>query len=121
VLGENIAQTLQFVQSGAAEIGVVALSLVLSPNVRGQGRYWAIPADAYPPIEQAAIVLMHARASDAAARFRAFLREEAARRVLKDYGFGLPEHSAARPAPLWSGSPASHEAQDGHHALPERR
>ena len=43
VLGENIAQTLEFVQSGAADVGIVALSLALAPPVRGQGRYWEVP------------------------------------------------------------------------------
>ena len=44
VLGENIAQTLQFVESGAADAGIVALSLALAPPVRARGRYWEIPA-----------------------------------------------------------------------------
>ena len=57
MLGENIAQTLQFVQSGAAEIGIVALSLALAPAVRGQGRYWEIPLDAYPTMEQGGVIL----------------------------------------------------------------
>ena len=46
VLGENVAQTLEFVQSGAADMGIVALSLALAPPVRGQGRYWEVPAEA---------------------------------------------------------------------------
>jgi len=91
VLGENIAQTLEFVQSGAAEAGIVALSLVLAPAVQGQGRYWEIPLDAYPRIEQGGAILAHARGSQAAARLRAFLLDAPGRRILKQYGFYLPE------------------------------
>ena len=61
VLGENIAQTLQFVQSGAADAGIVALSLALAPAARGQGRYWEIPLDAYPRMEQGGVILKDSR------------------------------------------------------------
>lgn len=91
VLGENIAQTLEFVQSGAAEVGVVALSLALAPAVRGQGRYWEIPLDAYPRLEQGGAILARARGSRAAARLRAFLLDAPASRILQQYGFSLPE------------------------------
>jgi molybdate transport system substrate-binding protein len=87
VLGENIAQTLQFVQSGAADVGVVALSLALAPPVRGQGRYWEIPVTAYPRIEQGGVIL---KDSKAGREFRSFLLGDGARRILKEYGFSLP-------------------------------
>ena len=88
VLGENVAQTLQFVQSGAADVGIVALSLALAPPVRGQGRYWEVPGTAYPKIEQGGIIL---KDSKAARELRAFLLGAGARRILKEYGFSLPE------------------------------
>jgi molybdate transport system substrate-binding protein len=88
VLGENVAQTLEFVQSGAADVAVVALSLALAPPVRGQGRYWNIPVGAYPNIEQGGVIL---RDSTAAREFRSFLLAASARRILKQYGFSLPE------------------------------
>lgn len=91
VMGENIAQTLEYVQSGAADAGIVALSLALAPAVRSQGRYWEIPQNAYPPIEQGGAILSRARASKPAARFRAFLLSNAARRTLTDFGFSVPE------------------------------
>lgn len=84
VLGENIAQTLQFVESGAADVGIVALSLALAPPMRDRGRYWEIPLDAYPLMEQGGIIL---KASKAARDFRAFLLSESGRRILKQYGF----------------------------------
>jgi molybdate transport system substrate-binding protein len=88
VLGENIAQTLEFIQSGAADVGVVALSLALAPPVRGQGRYWEVPAEAYPKIEQGGLIL---KDSTPAREFRAFLMAAGARRILSRYGFSLPE------------------------------
>jgi molybdate transport system substrate-binding protein len=91
VLGENIAQTLQFVESGAADVGIVALALALAPSTRAQGRYWAIPLDAYPKIEQAGVVLSHAKDIAAAREFCAYLQSGAARGRLKEFGFYLPE------------------------------
>ena len=88
VLGENVAQTLEFVQSGAADVGIVALSLALAPPVRGQGRYWEVPAEAYPKIEQGGLIL---KDSKAAREFRSFILAAGARRILKEYGFSLPE------------------------------
>src|SRR5205807_6511700 len=52
VFGENVSQALQFVQSGSAEIGVVALSLAVAPSVKNEGRFWEIPLDSYPRMEQ---------------------------------------------------------------------
>jgi molybdate transport system substrate-binding protein len=91
VLGENIAQTLQFVQSGAADVGIVALALALAPSTRAQGQYWEIPLDAYPKIEQAGVVLSHAKDAAAAREFCAYLQSAAARARLREYGFYLPE------------------------------
>jgi molybdate transport system substrate-binding protein len=88
VLGENVAQTLEFVQSGAADVGIVALSLALAPPVRGQGRYWEVPLEAYPKIEQGGIIV---KDSKAAREFCAFLMAVGGRRILKENGFSLPE------------------------------
>ncbi len=84
VLGENIAQTLQFVESGAADAGIVALSLALAPPMHDRGRYWEIPLDAYPRMEQGGIIL---KDSKAARDFCAFLLSDGGRRILKQYGF----------------------------------
>jgi molybdate transport system substrate-binding protein len=92
VYGENIAQTLQFVQSRAADLGVVALSLVVAPTVKETGRYWNVPTDTYPAIEQGGAVLASASDREAALELRAFMLSEAARETLERYGFGLPEH-----------------------------
>jgi molybdate transport system substrate-binding protein len=86
VLGENVAQAFEFVESGAADAGIVALSLALAPSARG--RYWEIPPSAYPRIEQAGLIL---RDSPAARDFRAFLLSGPARDTLERFGFRPPE------------------------------
>ncbi|MGO9232019.1 MAG: molybdate ABC transporter substrate-binding protein [Bryobacteraceae bacterium] len=90
VLGENVAQAFEFVESGAAEAGIVALSLALAPKMGGHGRYWEIPPDAYPKIEQGGAILTRAPAGPAS-EFRAFLLSAEARRILKQYGFAAPQ------------------------------
>ena len=93
VLGENISQTAQFVQSRAAEIGIIALSIALSDPMRESGKYWQIPFDAYPRMDQAGVILKHARAAgnlDAARAFINALRSPSGRTILERYGFFLP-------------------------------
>lgn len=92
VYGENIAQTAQFVQSGAADIGIIALSLAIAPQMRAAGRYWEIPLDAYPKMEQGGIILKWTKEAEAARAFRNFVLGEHGRTVLKRYGFFLPKH-----------------------------
>ncbi len=87
-LGEDISQTFGFIESGAADAGIVALSLALSPTARAGGRYWEIPLDDYPRIEQAALLL---KDSPIARAFYDYLRGAAGRVILKKYGFFLPE------------------------------
>jgi molybdate transport system substrate-binding protein len=90
VVGENVAQTLQFVQSGAADIGVVALSLALAPNLKGNGRWFEIPVSSYPALEQGGTILKAAADVDAARAFRGFLLSADGQAILKQYGFSLP-------------------------------
>ena len=87
VMGENIAQTFQMVQSGAAEVGIVALSLALAPGAAGQGHYWEVPPTAYPPIRQGGVILKWARNEEAAQALRSFLISPAGRAILLRYGF----------------------------------
>ncbi len=90
VLGENVAQAAQFVESGAAEAGVVALSLALASTVRGRLRFWPVPASAHPRIDQGGLVLKGGANGDGAAVFRDFLLSPAGRTVLKRFGFEIP-------------------------------
>ena len=90
VYGENISQAAQFVQSGNAQAGIVAMSLAVSPGMR-DGKRWEIPANMHPPIKQAAIILKDAKNKDTARAFLEFLKSSAGRAVLAKCGFVLPE------------------------------
>jgi molybdate transport system substrate-binding protein len=93
VLGENIAQTAQFVSTGAADIGIIGHSSALADPMRSAGKYWEIPADAYPRLDQAMAILKQARKAghlDAARAFYEWFRNDASRAILKKYGFSLP-------------------------------
>ena len=89
VLGENISQTTSFVMSGSADVGIVALSLALSPNMRDRGRYVEIPTADYPPIQQACVILRSSRNKETARQFLSFLKTTAAADALKSYGFDV--------------------------------
>jgi len=91
VLGENIAQAAQFVESKAADIGVIALSLAVSPKMKDEGRYWEVPLDAYPRLEQGGVILAASKQPDLAREFRAALVGPQGRETLRRYGFILPE------------------------------
>lgn len=90
VLGENVAQAAQFVQSGAADAGIIAKSLAVAPAMRGAGRFWEIPEDAHPRLTQGGLILPWAVSRDAAVRFRDYLLSDESRQLLASYGFGLP-------------------------------
>ena len=90
VYGENISQAAQFVQSGNAQAGIVAMSLAVSPAMRG-GKRWEIPAEMHPALEQGAIVLKGAKNKEAARAFLEFVKSEAGRATLAEYGFAFPE------------------------------
>lgn len=90
VLGENVAQAAQFVESGAADAGVFALSLAVAPELREKGRYWEIPLDSHPRLEQGGVILSNSKEPVAANAFRGFLISDKGRDVLKQFGFLLP-------------------------------
>lgn len=90
VLGENISQAAQFVDSGAADVGIIALSLALAPPMQAAGHYWEIPADAYPPIEQGAVMLMGGKNQESAKAFLSFIQGAEGQTMMKRYGFVVP-------------------------------
>jgi molybdate transport system substrate-binding protein len=90
VFGENVSQAAQFVESGNAQAGLIALSHALAPALRDKGRYWAVPLDAYPTLNQAAVVISRSKAQAAARKFLEFLRTPEATSLLARYGFSLP-------------------------------
>jgi molybdate transport system substrate-binding protein len=95
VQGENISQTAQFVQSGNADVGIVALSLALAPVMTSAGRYVVIPPDDYPPLIQAAVIVKSSNAKEVAKQFLTFLKEPGTVALMKQYGFAIPGDAAA--------------------------
>lgn len=91
VLGESVSQAAEFVQSGNADAGVVAKSLVLSDPLREEGRWSEVPLDAFPRLLQGGVVLGRARDPAAARAVRETLLSEPGRALLRRYGFSLPE------------------------------
>jgi molybdate transport system substrate-binding protein len=88
VLGENISQTAQFITTGAADIGLIALSLALSPNMQKEGgKYYIIPEDSHSPLQQAYVTLKHAQGNTTATKFYNFVSSATAITILKKYGF----------------------------------
>lgn len=90
VFGENVAQAAQFVESGAADAGVVALSLALAPGMAAKGRWVEVPAPSYPALRQTGVVVKGAKGASSAALFREFLIGPGGRAVLARYGFVPP-------------------------------
>jgi molybdate transport system substrate-binding protein len=88
VTGENISQAASFVISGAADVGIVALSLALSAGP--QVRYAQIPAGDYPPIQQACVVLKSSKNQDLATKFEMYLRTEEVGKIFERFGFETP-------------------------------
>lgn len=93
VLGENISQTTSFVLSGSADVGIVALSLALAPNMKDKGQFFEIPARDYPPIEQACVILSSSKNKETARQFLAYIRGSAVRDLLQKYGFEVGSQS----------------------------
>jgi len=87
VMGENVAQAAQFVESGNAQAGFVALAHARALEMSGKGKYWIIPADDYPPLDQGAIILTHSQHKQQAADFLKYLGSAEASELLQKYGF----------------------------------
>ncbi len=91
VLGENISQTAQFIVSGAADTGIVALSLALAPAMKEKGRYAEIPSADYPPMEQGCVVLKSSQNKTIAKEFLNFLKTPEIAELMRGYGFAIPK------------------------------
>ena len=90
VYGESIAHAAQFVQSGNAQVGIVALAQAVNPELAGKGGYWLIPDKLHPPLEQGFIITKRAEGSALAKRFADYMGSKPARAVMTKYGFVLP-------------------------------
>jgi molybdate transport system substrate-binding protein len=90
VLGENVSQAAQFVESGNAQVGLVALAHAVAPGITGKGKSWEVPAEDYPALSQGAVVLSHSRHKKEAAAFLEFLKTRDAAAIFEKYGFTAP-------------------------------
>ena len=97
VQGENITQAFQFVASGNAEIGFVALSQVYLEGKIAAGSAWVVPAGLYQPIRQDAVVLEKGRGKAGAEALMAYLKGDAARAIIRRFGYDFPADSGATP------------------------
>jgi molybdate transport system substrate-binding protein len=91
VLGENISQAAQFVETGNVDVGIVALSLVLAPRLKNTGHYVVIPESAHTPLDQAAVLTKRGATNPQARAYLEFLRSAEARAIFDEYGFRLPD------------------------------
>jgi molybdate transport system substrate-binding protein len=92
VLGENVSQAAQFVQSGNAQAGLIAESLAMSPPMKNAGRFWELPADSYPEIQQTVGIVVASKRKKTAQAFIDFVTSPDGARILQQYGFGIPSH-----------------------------
>lgn len=92
VVGENISQTAQFVETGNAEVGFVALSLVLSPRLKSVGTWRELPAAAHPGVtlDHAGVLTERGARNAAARRYLDFLASESAKKILRASGYNVP-------------------------------
>lgn len=97
VVGENVGQAASFVTSGAADIGIVARSLAVLPSARAQIRFAEIPANQYPPIQQACVLLKASAKQATARRFLTYIQGPEASKILLRYGFEVPSARTSQP------------------------
>lgn len=90
VYGENIAHAAQFVQTGNAQVGILALALAISPELAAKGGYWLVPDTLHAPLAQGFIITKRAEGSALAKRFAEYMESQQARAVMVQYGFALP-------------------------------
>ena len=90
VYGDSVMQAFQFVESSAADIGIVSYSLALAPQLRDKGRLWQVPLDAYPRQDQGGVILSWAQDRAAADALRNFMLNDDGRTILQRHGFEMP-------------------------------
>jgi molybdate transport system substrate-binding protein len=90
VLGENISQAAQFLQTGNADAGIIALSLTSAPGMRSCCEFKSIPEADYHPIRQAVMIVKSSKHKDVAREFLEFIRTDEVRNILAQYGFSAP-------------------------------
>lgn len=96
VFGENIAHTAQFVQTGNAQVGIIALSLALNPELSKKGGYYLVPDNLHNPLEQGYIITKLGANKPLAKQFADYMSSRDARKVMTKYGFVLPGEASER-------------------------
>ena len=91
VIGENIAQTAQFAFTGNAEIGFIALSLAIAPDMAGSGNYYIISPKLYSPIDQACVLIKTPVLNTEAVKFKKFVLSPANKAIWEKYGYAIPK------------------------------
>lgn len=90
VKGDNVSQAAQFVLTGNAEAGIIALSLALSPEMSAKGKYYIIDEKSYSKFEQAYVILKKSRKNNDVLNFVKFLETKKVKDIFNKYGFKLP-------------------------------
>jgi len=96
VYGANIAQTAQFVETGNAQVGIIALSLAINPVLANKGGYWLIPDNLHAPLVQGFVITKQAASNPLAKHFADYISSKTARAVMTKYGFVLPGEVAGK-------------------------
>jgi molybdate transport system substrate-binding protein len=89
VMGENLGQTIGFIDSGNAEVGFLALSQILDPKIKGKGSSWTVPSEYHEPIRQDAVLLTRAQNNPGAKALMEYMRGPGATATIKNYGYDL--------------------------------
>lgn len=87
VQGENISQTYQFITTGNAELGFVALSQIYKDGKVTSGSAWVVPENFYSPIRQDAVILSKGKSNSAAQALLKYVREDKAKAIIKSFGY----------------------------------
>src|SRR2546421_9667592 len=90
-MGENVTQALEFIDTGTAQAGIVAMSLAAAPTVKSRGKYFEIPLDSYPRMDQGGVILKRVRDREAAEQFRSFVLSPQCQTIFEQFGFYLSE------------------------------
>ncbi|MGA9392203.1 MAG: molybdate ABC transporter substrate-binding protein [Candidatus Sulfotelmatobacter sp.] len=96
VLGENVSQAAQFVESGSAQAGFVALAHAVAPAMQGKGKYWIVPAEAYPPLDQGVVLISRSSHKQDALAFLDYVKSAEVAALLQRYGFTASEQKQER-------------------------
>ena len=83
-------------QTGSAQVGIIALALAVNPELASKGGYWLVPDTLHAPLEQGSIITRRAAGSALAKRFADYMGSKGARAVMTQYGFVLPDEALSR-------------------------